>query len=127
MTQEARKRIPYDQAPDYPTYDQALDYAKDFRLGAEGSYEYDERYAYYSLSSSLEILTTLLRENIYSVVAYPPAGFEVAYADDIEGYEHFRGWIIQYDPGTETWTLLVSSQEVGLDEFKRLRREYKGG
>jgi hypothetical protein len=127
MTQEARKRIPYELAPDYPTYDQALDYAKDFRLGAEGSYEHNERYARYWLASSLDILTTLLQENIYSVVAYPPAGFEVAYADDIEGYEHFRGWIIEYDPAAESWTLLVSSQEVGIDEFIRFRREYKGG
>ncbi|GAI62320.1 unnamed protein product, partial [marine sediment metagenome] len=59
------------------------------------------------------------------VVSFPPAGFMVAYADDIEGYEHFRGWILEYNPETELWTLLVSSEEVGIEEFKRLRREYK--
>jgi len=75
----------------------------------------------------LDILATLLQQNIYTVIAHPPAGFEVAYASDIEGYERFRGWILRYDPLTEEWTLLVASQEVGIDEFIRLRREFKQG
>ena len=125
MTNGQRKRITYQEAPDYPTYNQAIAYAQDFRNGAPGAYEEGERYARYLLASTLDVLTTLLKENIYSVVVYPPAGFEVAYADDIEGYEHFRGWIVEYNTGTETWFLLVSSQEVGIDDFKRIRREYK--
>ncbi|GAJ24415.1 unnamed protein product, partial [marine sediment metagenome] len=97
MTKEQRKPIPYQVPPDYPTYDQAIAYAEDFRTGAPGWYEQGDRYARYFLASTLDVLTTLLKENIYSVVVYPPAGFEVAYADDIEGYEHFRGWIVEYN------------------------------
>ena len=125
MTNGQRKRITYQEEPDYPTYEQALTYAQDFRNGPLGAYEEGERYARYWLASTLDVLTTLLKENIYSVLVYPPAGFEVAHADDIEGYEHFRGWIVEYDTQTESWSLLVSSQEVGIEEFKRLRREYK--
>ncbi len=127
MGEDIRIPVPYSEAPDYPTYAQAQAYAEDFRTGAAAAYLKDERWAKYWLSGYLDILTSLLQANIYAVIAYPPAGFEVAYASDIEGYERFRGWIIQYDPATELWTLLVSSQEVGMDEFKRLRQEYKEG
>ncbi|MBA7660463.1 hypothetical protein ES703_68465 [subsurface metagenome] len=127
MSEQQRPPIPYDTAPDYPTYDQAEAYAEDFRTGAEGAYAKDESWARYWQSSYLDILTTQLQANIYTVIALPPAGFEVAHASDIEGYEHFRGWILQYDPETELWSVLVSSEEVGIEEFKRLRREYKEG
>jgi len=125
MAEDVRKRIPYNVAPDYPTYAQAESYAEDFRTGAAAAYLKDERWARYWLSSYLDILTTRLQANIYTVIAHPPAGFEVAHASDIEGYERFRGWILQYDPHHARWSLLVRSQEVGIAEFKRLRREYK--
>ncbi|NVM26665.1 MAG: hypothetical protein HWN70_12225, partial [Desulfobacterales bacterium] len=115
----------YQQPPDYPTYDQATAYAEDFRNGAPFAYQKSERHARYWLSSTLDVLTTFLRENTYALLIYPPAGLEIAYASDIEDCEHFRGWIVEYDIETESWTLLVSSQEVGIDEFKRIRREYK--
>jgi len=122
---EQRKRITYQEPPAYPSYDQALAYAQDFRNGAPGSYLKGDRYARYWLTASLDVSTTLLATDIFSVVAYPPAGFEVAYASDIEGYEHFRGWIFRYDPFTDKWTCLHQSEHTGIEEFKRLRREYK--
>ncbi|GAI68751.1 unnamed protein product [marine sediment metagenome] len=125
MSKQSRPSIPYDVAPDYPTYDQAEAFAQDFITGAPGSYAKGERWAKYWLSGYLDVLTTQLITNIYAVVSFPPAGFMVAYADDIEGYEHFRGWILEYDPETELWTLLVSSEAVGTEEFMRLREGYK--
>ena len=125
MTNGQRQRIPYQEPPDYPPYNEALPYAYDFRNGALLAYQGDEHWARYWLTSTLDILTTHLKNNIYSLVAFPPAGFEIAYADDIEAYEHFRGWIVEYDINTASWFLLVSSQEAGIDEFKRIRREYK--
>ena len=125
MTNEQRKPIPYQEAPDYPTYEQAILLAEDFRTGALGAQKHNDRWARYWLASTIDILTTHLKDSIYSVLAYAPAGFEVAYADDIEGYEQFRGWIVEYNTQTQDWFLLVSSQDVGIDEFKRLRREYK--
>jgi len=125
MTNEQRQRITYQEAPDYPSYDQALAYAQDFRNGAPGSYEKGDRYARYWLSASLDALVTLLTTNIFAVVAYPPAGFEIAHASDIEDYEHFRGWIFRYDPFTEAWICLHQSEHTGIEAFKRLRSQYK--
>ena len=113
--------------PDYPTYEQAESFAEDFRTGAGNAYEKNERWARYWLASTIDILTTQLKGNIYAVVAYPPAGFEYAYPDEVADLEYFRGWILEYYPDTESWTLLVSSQEVSIDEFTRLRREFKEG
>lgn len=127
MTSEQRKRIPFSEAPDYPNYEQAESFAEDFRTGAENAFEKGERWARYWLLATIDILTTLLRANIYSVVAYPPAGFVIDDTDYIEKAERFRGWILGYHPRDKSWTLLVSSQEVGTDEFKRLRRQYKEG
>ncbi|GAH90076.1 unnamed protein product [marine sediment metagenome] len=121
----ARPLIPYQEAPAYPTYRQVEAYAEDFRTGGEHAYAKDERWAKYWLSAELDILASLLRTDIYGIVAHPPGGFEVALADDIEKAEIFRGWILQYDPHHARWSLLVRSEEVGIDEFIRLRREYK--
>ncbi len=125
MTQDIRRRIPYGVEPDYPTQAQAKAYVVDFKDGAPGAYVKGDRWAFYWLSGYLDVLTTELQENIYTAIAQPPAGFEVGYADDIEGYEHFRGWIFQYHPETESWELLVNSQDIGIEAFKQLRREYK--
>ncbi|GAI67375.1 unnamed protein product, partial [marine sediment metagenome] len=84
-------------------------------------------WAKYWRSSYLDILTTHLQPSIYAVVAYPPAGFEVALVGDIEKLEYFRGWILEYDKVHSRWSCLVRSQEVGIPEFIRLRREYKAG
>ncbi len=125
MSTDTRQPVPYSEAPDYPTYEQAEFCAEDFRTGAEGAFIRDEKWAKYERQPNLVVLVTELQEGIFSIVAYPPAGFEVAYADDIEKRERFRGWILYYSPIAESWQLLVSSQEVGMDEFIRLRREYK--
>jgi hypothetical protein len=127
MSTGARQRIAYQTEPDYPTIDEAEAYADDFRNGAPNAYAKDEKWAKYWRSGYLDILTTRLQESIYAVVSYPPAGFEVALAGDIEVLEHFRGWILQYDKVHSRWSCLVRSQEVGIEEFKRLRREYKAG
>lgn len=127
MSSDTRTPIKYQAQPEYPSLAEAEAYADDFRTGAGNAYAKDERWAKYWRSSYLDILTTLLQTNIYAVVAYPPAGFEVAYASDIEQVERFRGWILQYDPVHSRWSLLVRSEEVGMNEFKRLRREYKEG
>ncbi len=127
MSGDIRPPVEYQATPDYPTYEQAESFAEDFRTGAENAYEKGDRYARYWLLATLDILTTLLKGNIYAVVAYPPAGFEYADPDEVADLEYFRGWILEYHPETESWTLLVSSQEVGIDQFTRLRREYKEG
>ncbi|GAI69399.1 unnamed protein product [marine sediment metagenome] len=125
MSAEMRQRIAYQAEPEYPTLAQAESYAEDFRIGAPNAYAKDDRWAKYWLSGYLDILTTHLQANIYAVVSYPPAGFEVALAGDIETLERFRGWILEYDSQADLWSVLVSSQAVGIPEFIRLRRVYK--
>ncbi|GAI69222.1 unnamed protein product [marine sediment metagenome] len=125
MSADMRQRISYQTEPEYPTLAQAESYAEDFRNGSPNAYAKDDRWAKYWLSGYLDILTTHLQANIYAVVSYPPAGFEVALAGDIETLERFRGWILQYDPPTESWILLAASQEVGIPEFILQRRAYK--
>jgi hypothetical protein len=122
-----RKPIKCQALPEYPTYVQAKAFADDFRAGAENAYEKGDRYARYWLSSSLDIETTQLKENIYTAVAFPPAGFELASSKERENLERFRGWIFKYDPATSFWFLLVASQKVGIDNFIRIRREYEVG
>jgi len=126
MSVGQRPPIPYGTTPDYPLYAEAETYAEDFRTGAEGAYISNESWAKYWKSSYLDILTTQLQAQVYTVVALPPSGFEVAHASDIEDYEHFRGWILEYDPEAESWAILVSSQVVGIEAFKQARRDYKG-
>lgn len=127
MSSDTRQLVPYSEAPDYPSFDDATGFAEDFRTGAAGAYIKDERWAKYWWTSRLDILATQLQEGIFAVVAYPPAGFQVAYASDIEEVERFRGWILEYQAQPPKWILLAASQEVGIDEFIRLRREYKAG
>jgi hypothetical protein len=125
MSEHIRPPVKYQAMPDYPTYEQAESFAENFRTGAGNAYEKNERWARYWLASTIDILTTQLKGNIYAVVAYPPAGFEYADPDEVADLEYFRGWILEYYPDTESWTLLVSSQEVSIDQFTRLRREFK--
>ena len=110
---------------DYPTYEQVESFAKDFRKGADNAYAKGDHWARYWLAPTLNILTTLLKGNIYAVVAYPPAGWEDANPDEVAGLEYFRGWILEYHPLTEFWELLISSQEVGIDDFMLLRQACK--
>ncbi len=125
MGEDTRPPVEYQVTPDYPTYEQAESFAEDFRTGAAAAYEKNDRYARYWLLATVDILTTLLKGNIYAVVAYPPAGFEYADPDEVADLEYFRGWILEYHEANSGWTLLVSTQEVGIEEFIRLRREYK--
>jgi hypothetical protein len=127
MSEHIRPPVEYQVTPDYPTYEQAESFAEDFRKGAAGAYEKGVIWARYWLNSTLNILTTLLKGDIYAVVAYPPAGFEYADPDEVADLEYFRGWILEYHSKTSSWTLLVSSRLIGIDEFTRLRREYKQG
>jgi hypothetical protein len=125
MSNNLRQPIKYQTEPEYPTLAEVKAYAEDFRTGGADARLKFEKWAKYWLSSYLDILVTQLQESIYTVVAYPPAGFEVALVGDIEKLEYFRGWILQYYPPTQSWFFLAASQEVGIDKFIRLRREFK--
>ncbi len=127
MTQETRHPIPYSETPDYFDFGLAAGYAEDFRTGAEGSFIKGDRWAKYWRSSKLDILVSQLQEGIFSIVTYPPAGFQIDDTSYIEQAERFRGWILQYRAEPYGWKVLAASQEVGLDEFMRLRRTYKEG
>ena len=106
----------------YPTYEQVESFTEDFRTGAKNAYGKGVHWARYWLDPTLNILTTLLKGNIYAVVAYPPRGW---YPDKLPYLEYFRGWILEYHPLTESWELLISSQEVGIDDFMLLRQACK--
>ncbi len=127
MSTDIRQPVPYSETPDYFDFGNAAGFADDFRTGAEGAVEKGERWAKYLWKPNLIVLVTELQEGIFNVVSYPPAGFEVALASDIEHLERFRGWILQYRALPYGWRVLAASQEVGIDEFDRLRLEYKQG
>lgn len=112
---------------DYPTYEQVESFAEDFRTGAKDACVIGVRWARYWLDPTLNILTTLLKGNTYAVVAYPPAGWEYTYPGEVRYLEYFRGWILEYNPRTQFWTLLISSQEVGIEDFMLLRQACQEG
>ncbi|MBA7579901.1 hypothetical protein ES708_21782 [subsurface metagenome] len=124
MSVDTRQPVPYSEEPDYFGFGNAAGYAEDFRTGAEGAVVKGEKWAKYERQPNLLVLVTQLQEGIFSIVAYPPAGFEVALVSDIEQKEIFRGWILQYRADPYGWRVLAASQEVGEDEFKRLRKQY---
>ena len=125
MSNETRYPIPYKEAPEYFDFGLATGYAENFRTGAARAYAKGDRWAKYWLSSKLDVLVTELQEGIFSIVTYPPAGFEIDDTAYIEQAERFRGWILQYRSEPYGWRVLAASQEVGIDEFSRLRKEYK--
>ena len=111
----------------YPTYEQVESFAEDFRKGARNAYGEGDHWARYWLDPTLNILTTLLEGNTYAVVAYPPKGWYDANPDEVAGLEYFRGWILEYHPLTGSWELLISSQQIGIEDFMLLRQAYKEG
>ncbi len=127
MTEQTRQPIPYSETPDYFDAALASGYAADFRTGAKGAYAKGDRWANYWRSSRLDVLVSQLQEGIFSIVVHPPAGFVIDDTAYIEQAERFRGWILQYRVEPYGWAVLAASQEVGEDEFKRLRRTYKEG
>ncbi len=127
MSADTEQPVPYLESPEYITFGNAAGFAENFRTGVSDAYVKGKRWAKYWWKPYLFVLVTELQEGIFSVVAYPPAGFEVALASDIEEAERFRGWILQYVPDPYGWRVLAASQEVGIDEFIRLEREYKQG
>jgi len=122
MGEDIRPPVKYQEEPVYPTYEQVESFTEDFRTGAKNAYGKGVHWARYWLDPTLNILTTLLKGNIYAVVAYPPRGW---YPDKLPYLEYFRGWILEYHPLTESWELLISSQEVGIDDFMLLRQACK--
>lgn len=127
MSADIRQPVPYSKEPQYFTFGYAAGYGELFRLGAADAFLKGEGWAKFQRPPNLIVLVTQLQEGIYSIVAYPPAGFEVAQADDIEKKEIFRGWILQYVEQPYGWRILADSFEQGIDEFIRLRRQYKEG
>ncbi len=125
MSEDIRPPVKYQAMPDYPTYEQVESFAEDFRKGAATAYQKGDRFARYWLDPTLNILTSLLKGNTYAVVAYPPAGWEYADPDEVAYLEYFRGWILEYHPETHSWELLISSEEVGIDDFMLLRHAIK--
>ncbi len=127
MSSDTWQPVPYKETPDYFGFGFAAGFAEDFRTGAAKAYAKDEKWAKYWWSSYLTALVTYLQEGIFAVVAYPPAGFVIDDTDYIEKAERFRGWILQYVEQPYGWRVLAASQEIGMDEFKRVRRELKQG
>jgi len=126
MSEDIRQPVPYPEAPDYFGFGNAAGYAEDFRIGAPGATSKNETWAKYHRYPNLVVLVTKLQEGIFAVVVYPPAGFEIDDTAYIEQAERFRGWILQYRADPYGWRTLASTQELGIDEFIRLRRQYKG-
>ncbi|GAI17872.1 unnamed protein product [marine sediment metagenome] len=127
MTIDTRQPVPYSEEPDYIVSGYAAGYAEDFRTGAKGAVIKNDKWAKYERKPNLVVLVTELQEGIFSIVAYPPAGFEIDDTAYIEQAERFRGWILKYRADPYGWAVLAASQEVGIDEFIRLRRELKQG
>ncbi len=125
MTEQTRQPIPYSEDPDYFGFGNAAGYAEDFRTGAEGSFIKGDRWAQYWRSSKLDVIVSQLQEGLFAIVVFPPAGFVIDDTAYIEQVERFRGWILQYRAEPYGWRVVAASQEVGIGEFIRLRREYK--
>ncbi|MBA7683884.1 hypothetical protein ES703_92270 [subsurface metagenome] len=102
-------------------------YADDFTTGAPIASVIGKGWALYWLSLRLDILVTQLPKNTYAVVAFSPKDFEKAEAGEYGQLDYFQGWLLQFDTHSQKWSLLAASQEVGRDEFIRLRREIIAG
>ncbi|GAH98778.1 unnamed protein product [marine sediment metagenome] len=127
MTNQPRQPIPYSETLGDFYFGDAAGYAGDFLAGAEGSYAKGARWAKYWRSSKLEVLVSQLQEGIFSIVAYPPAGFVIDDTDYIEKAVRFRGWILRYRADPSRWAVLAATERIGEDEFKRVRDELKAG
>ncbi|MBA7708328.1 hypothetical protein ES703_117225 [subsurface metagenome] len=127
MYKAAPLPTPYEIGTECPGLEAGSGYANDFTAGALIASAIDEKWALYSLSSRLDILVTRLQSNIYAVVAFPRKGFQKAKAGEYKRLAPFRGWLLQYFTHPQKWILLAASQEVGKNEFIRLRRKIIAG
>ncbi|MBA7661683.1 hypothetical protein ES703_69703 [subsurface metagenome] len=126
MTIATRPPVLNQRTKDYPQLDTARSFAENLRIGAKDTLVKGEGWALYWLSSHLDILATLLRANIYAVVALPLGSRQKAEAGNFDQLADFRGWILEYDTELEKWILLAASEEIGRDEFRRLWCGLKG-
>jgi len=125
--EQTPRPIPYSEKPDYPSFGELTGIAEDFRAGAERAYLKNDKWARYYRDPYLDILATYLQPDTYAFYAFPPAGFQVSDTQDIEQAERFRGYILRYRAEPHGWAILASSQELGEDEFNRVRDEIKAG
>ena len=125
--EQTPRPVPYQVKPDYPSFGELTGIAEDFRAGAERAYLKNDKWARYYRDPYLDILATYLQPDIYAFYAFPPAGFQIDDTAYIEQAERFRGYILQYRAEPHGWRVLANSQELGEDEFERVRDDLKRG
>ncbi len=119
MTKAAHPPAPNQEAPSFPSYDQALVFAKRFRTSGEGAHRKGKRWAIAQWTEHLNVLAVQLQTDIYAIVAYPPAGQVITEGKTAEVPVYYRGWLLQHDIRSLKWILLAGSLEVGKGEFSR--------
>jgi len=108
----------------YPTTEEAIAYADDFRLNyQEGG---DDVSSWHQYFHNMEVNAFVMGcpAYHYQVYAWTVVGFEIAYLPEIDLKEHWIGWVLEFDPETEKWKVLAYTRDDGIPGFKVVKHIY---
>jgi len=110
--------------PIYPSNEEAIAYADDFRTLHQAGGDDNKSWWRYIHNDEVDAFVRGWPTYCYLVVCWPVAGFIIAYLPEVALKEDWRAWVLKYDVPTDTYEVLASSHEDGIPEFKRVKHLY---
>jgi hypothetical protein len=119
-----RKLVKLKEQAQYPTTEQAIGYADDFRQNyQDGGGDVYSRHQYL-YNEEVDVYVRGCANYHYQVYAWAVAGFEIDCLDEVELKEDWIGWVLEYDPGTGEWHVLAHTRTEGIEGFKAVKHLY---
>ena len=112
-----RAAVPRLTAPPYPLTAKAIDYAEHYRVNYFIKTGDPKGFHVYQHNRYIDITATGGDRNYFVIYAYPPGGLWFAGIDELELAEDWRGWILLYDPPTQSYKVIACSKDGGHRAF----------
>ena len=108
----------------YPTTDEAIAYAEDFRLHHQQGYDDTTTSKEYYHNPEVDAYVRGCGNHYYHVYGWTVVGFEIACLDEVELKEGWIGWLLQYLPLEHRWKVIADTRTNGIAGFKEVKHSF---
>ena len=111
-------RIKEGQTPPYPDDEEAKFLAEKYRVEILNNTLIETKVLKHPLNHYIEVTVTGGKDNLFLVIAKPPAGFWTKDLDEIKSLRYLEGWLLRYIRPQHRYEIVSSTIAFGYATFQ---------
>lgn len=112
------KRIKEGTVPQYPTLNEVTAHTEVYRTEIMNNTLIPDKLLKHTCNKYIELYICGDAHNVFTALAYPPAGFWITKPEEVPGLRYYEGWILRYDPPQHTYHVVITTTVSTYRQFR---------